>query len=66
MPKFYRDALERVIWTAVQAGLGVVSVELLNIDPVYGVVVAAVLATLKALVARQLGVQGTASTAPGV
>mgnify|MGYP001564858918 CR=1 FL=1 len=41
MSTFYRDALERVLWTAAQAGAGVVTVEMLDIPQPYAVVVAA-------------------------
>jgi hypothetical protein len=46
---------ERVFWTAVQAGLALVTVEALDVAPAYAVLVAGVLATIKGYVASRLG-----------
>ena len=58
------DILERVFWTAVQAGLGIVVVEQLDIPVAYAPIAAVVLAAIKAAVATRVGVQGSASTLP--
>lgn len=58
------DVIERVFWTAVQAGLGVVVVEQLDIPIAYAPLVAVVLAAVKSAVATRVGVQGSASTLP--
>lgn len=55
MTEFKWDAAERVFWTIVQAALGVVTVELLDVPVAWAAIVAAVLATVKAFVARKVG-----------
>lgn len=66
MPKFRLDLIERVIWTAIQAGLALVTVEALDIPQAYAVIVAAVLATVKGFVARKVGDPTSAATLPAV
>jgi hypothetical protein len=46
---------ERVVWTAVQAGLAVVTVEMFNVPAVYAPLIAAGLSWLKGQVARRIG-----------
>ena len=62
--KVRADILERVLWTALQAGLGVVTVEAFNLPQAWIPVVAFVLAAAKSAVATQLGVKGSAATLP--
>lgn len=53
--KFYADAAERVFWTAVQGGLGAVSVAAFDL-PLWALVpIAAGLSAVKAFVARHVG-----------
>ena len=59
-----RDAAERIIWTAVQAGLGVALVLIADLDLAWTPVVATVLAAVKAAVARRVGDSHSASTLP--
>ena len=63
---FIVDLLERVFWTAVQAGLGVISVEQFDLPDVYIVVIAFGLSVIKGFVAKQIGNPDSASTAPSV
>lgn len=56
-----RDAVERTVWTALQAALATVTVESLGL-PAWAVApVAALLAAVKAVVARRVGDPRTAS-----
>jgi hypothetical protein len=64
MNKTTADALERIFWTAVQAGLGVVTFEAFNLPKGWIPVVAILLAAVKTAVATQIGVKGSASTLP--
>jgi len=63
---FARDLAERVLWTAAQAGLGVLTVQANDWPLWIAVPIAAGLSTAKGFVAKQLARKGTASTAPGV
>ncbi len=65
IPPFARDLAERVFWTAVQAGLGLVTVEALHIPTVYVVPVAAALSWLKGQVAKHIGNRNSAALIPG-
>lgn len=56
------DLTERVGWTAVQAGLGVVAVEVNDLGYEWAPVIAVGLAFVKGLVAKQLGNPASAST----
>lgn len=62
LPVFYRDACERVLWTAVQAGIGVAATAAAHVPVEYAAVVAVALAVVKATVARHIGDPETAST----
>jgi hypothetical protein len=62
--KFKFDVLERAGWTAIEAGLGYISVDALDIDKKYTFIAATILAVLKALVAKRIGNPKTASTLP--
>lgn len=55
---------ERVVWTAVQAGLAIVTVEQFDLPAPYVPVVAAVLAAIKGYVARHVGDPQDPSTLP--
>lgn len=66
MSKFYADLLERMAWTAVQAALGLVTVQVFGLPDVYVPIIAVVLSTVKGFVARQIGDTGSASTVPSV
>lgn len=66
LPRYLLDLVERVAWTAVQAGLGLVTVESLHVPQGYAVLVAAVLALVKGWVARRVGNPGSASTTRSV
>jgi hypothetical protein len=55
---------ERVIWTAVQAALGVVTVEMFDLPPVLAPVFATVLAVVKGYVARRIGDPNEPATLP--
>lgn len=64
--KFMLDAMERVAWTAAQVIVSTVTVESLDLPVQWIPVGAAVLAALKAAVARKVGREDSASTVPGV
>lgn len=64
MSVFTRDWLERVGWTVAEAALAVVAVEVAELEGVYVPVIAAGLAALKGLVARQMGDPDSAATLP--
>ena len=59
--KFWLDWSERVIWTAAQAGLGLFTVEMLDLPLEVVPVAAAMLAALKGFVAKQVGNRDSAS-----
>lgn len=61
--KKFADIGERVFWTAVQAGLGVVSVEAFDIPIAWAPVFAAVLSAVKSYVASRVGT-GSSATLP--
>ena len=63
---FFKDLLERVFWTAIQAGLGVISVEQFDIPKIWVVPIAFGLAILKGIVAKNIGNPDSASTVPSV
>lgn len=66
MSTFIKDWLERIFWTALQAAIGVISVEGLDLPEVWIVVIAAALAMLKGLIAKQIGNPDSASTVPSI
>jgi hypothetical protein len=62
--RYSLDAFERVGWTFLQGGLGVITVEMLEL-PTWAIPLAAgVFASLKVLAARHVGSQYTAATLP--
>jgi len=64
--QFYVDLGERVLWTAVQAGLSVVTVDQFDLNPIYLPIIAAGLAVLKGYVASYIGNPNSASTTESV
>lgn len=63
-PVFKWRLLERVLWTAVQAGLGLVTVEAFDLPAVYVPIVAAVLSVVKGYVAKRVGDPNDPATLP--
>lgn len=63
---FGKDWAERVLWTAVQAGIGYGTVELADLPPWLLIPIATGLAAVKGFAAKKMALKGTASTAPGV
>jgi hypothetical protein len=63
---FFKDLLERVFWTALQAGLGVITVEQFDIPKAWVPVIAFGLAIIKGFVAKNIGDPDSASTVPSV
>lgn len=61
--KFY-DLLERAVWTAIQAILGVLTADALGIPKEYGALFATALSMAKSAVAGQLGNKESVSTLP--
>lgn len=55
---------ERVVWTAVQAGLGLITVEMFDLPAVYAPLVATGLAWLKGVVASKVGDPNEPATLP--
>lgn len=62
IPPFVADLAERAGWTALQAALGLVTVESLHVPTGYAVLVATALAGVKGWVGKH--VTGTAALAP--
>lgn len=60
------DIAERTLWTALQAGVGYLSVIAVGLPPSYGFLVASALAVLKGLIASKVGSSDSASTLPAV
>ncbi|MYU21275.1 hypothetical protein [Streptomyces sp. SID8352] len=61
---FLLDLSERAGWTGAQAALGLVAVELADLNVWWAAPVALVAAAAKSWAARQVGRKGTASTLP--
>lgn len=66
MSKYLKDWLERVAWTAAQAAVGVVVVEVNDLDQWWVFPIAAALAGLKGFIAKKVGNSDSASTVPSV
>jgi hypothetical protein len=62
--KFAIDLAERVLWTAAEAGVGVVAAELTHLDPAFAVAIATVAAAVKGFIAKHLGNPDSAATLP--
>lgn len=61
MSSFWKDWLERVLWTLAQAVVGILIVEFGNLDFVWAPVIVAALSALKGFAAKQVGKRDTAS-----
>lgn len=61
MGKYFKDALERVLWTAVAAGLSALGVYVADLPSEWIPVGTVILTTLKVLVAKKVGNPDTAS-----
>ena len=66
MSKYAKDLLERVVWTAVQAGVGVAAAEVAGVDAWWGVAAATALAVVKGWVAKHVGNSESASLTKSV
>ena len=66
MPKFWKDLLERIFWTAAEAGVGVAVVANTDTPTAYAAVIASGLALVKGFIAKQIGNKESASTVPSV
>lgn len=64
VPKKYRDLAARAGWTAAQAGLGLVTVEALDLPAAWAPIIAVVLSALKSFIATKVGDPSTATFAP--
>jgi hypothetical protein len=62
--QFRLKLAERVLWTAAQAGLGVLTVEVLDVPVAWAPIVATALAALKGYVARRVGNPQEPATLP--
>lgn len=65
MSKFWKDALERILWTGVAGGLAASGVYLTELPEVWIPIGTVVLTTLKTLVAKQIGDPTTAALTKG-
>lgn len=61
MGKYFKDALERVLWTAVAAGLSALGVYVADLPAEWIPVGTVVITTLKVLVAKKVGNPDNAS-----
>lgn len=61
MNKFWKDALERIAWTAVAAALSAAGVYITELPEVWVPIATVALTTLKTLIAKQIGDPNTAS-----
>lgn len=52
---FWRSAIERIVWTAIQAALGVIVVVLAHVTAPWAILVAAAAAMLKTIAAKHIG-----------
>lgn len=66
MSKYLKDLIERVVWTAAQAGVGVLIVANTNTPTAYAAVFAAGLALVKGFVAKKVGNPDSAAIGSGV
>lgn len=58
---WWRDALERILWTAAEAGLSAAIVIVAELDLYWAPILATVLAAVKAWVAKRVGGSGDAA-----
>jgi len=66
MSKYVKDLVERVGWTAAQAGVGVLIIANTDAPTAYAAVIAAALALVKGFIAKKIGNKESASTVPSV
>lgn len=66
MSKYVKDLIERVAFTAAEAGIGVVATAAAGWPTAYAIPIASALAILKAAIAKQIGNGDSASTVPSV
>lgn len=62
--RFPWDALERIAWTALEGTVGLAVAAIADVGAWWALPIAVGLAALKALIAKQIGQPGTASTLP--
>lgn len=62
MTPFWKDWLERVLWTSAQVVVGVLITATANLDGYYVPIIAAGLAALKGLLAKKVGDPNSAAT----
>lgn len=64
MPKFWEDALERILWTAASAGVSASGVYVTNLPEIWIPLGTVVLTTVKTLIAGQIGDKSSAALLP--
>jgi hypothetical protein len=65
MNKYWKDALERIAWTAAGAGVSAAAVYVNELPDVWIPIGTVVFTTIKTLIAKQIGDPNTASFAKG-
>ena len=65
MSKYWKDALERIGWTAAAAVVSATGVHITELPEVWIPIATVALTTLKTLIAKQIGDPNTASFAKG-
>lgn len=65
MPKYLRDALERVLWTSVAAAVSAAAVYVNDLPEVWVPIGTVLLTTLKVLVAKKVGDPNSAALLKG-
>jgi hypothetical protein len=65
MPKYLRDALERVLWTSVAAAVSAAAVYVNDLPEVWVPIGTVILTTLKVLVAKKVGDPNSAALLKG-
>ena len=58
--KYQSDLLERVLWTAAQAAVAVLAIHAIDLDPLWAVPAASLLAVVKGLIAKRIGANDAA------
>lgn len=61
MPKFWKDALERILFTSLAAGISAGGVYVTHLPPVWVPVATVILTVVKTLVAGQVGDKSSAA-----
>lgn len=65
MSKFWKDALERIAWTAAAAAVSAAGVYVTELPEVWVPIATVAFTTVKTLIAKQIGDPNTASFAKG-